>query len=88
MSKSNIELKLLSEFVDLKFEAKRHIYKVNDVVLPSVSILVKKHSEPFDEMFWASKVAKKKNTTISPPDRNIKNMGDVQSWLPVLLSGS
>jgi hypothetical protein len=31
--------------------------------------------------------AKKKNTTISPPARIIKNIGTVHSWLPVRLSG-
>jgi hypothetical protein len=63
-TKSNVQLLLSTNFNDLVFQEQEHIYKVNNKALPSVSALVKKHSQPFDEMFWADIVAKKQKVKV------------------------
>lgn len=52
-------------FSNLEFEPERHLYKVENKTLPSVSSLIKKHVEPFDEMYWATKVANKRKCPVS-----------------------
>lgn len=58
-----IQEEITNAFSDLEFEEGRHIYKVGNKLLPSVSGLVKKHAPGFDEKLQASRIAKKRNCT-------------------------
>lgn len=48
-------------FLDLEFEEGRHLYRVNNKILNSVSSMIKKHVHEFKEVEVAANVARKKN---------------------------
>jgi hypothetical protein len=58
MSKNVIDT-ISDSFSKLFFQEDKHIYTVNEKVLPSVSALVKSHCETFDELYWAEKEQQK-----------------------------
>jgi len=60
----NIQAQLVETFKDLSFEPERHIYRANNRTMISVSSMVKKHTEPFDEMYWAERIAKKRKISV------------------------
>lgn len=49
-----------NSFKELFFEEERHIYKVDEKVLPSVSSMLKNHYPEFDDVYWA-KIKGKEN---------------------------
>ena len=60
----NIQEQLIEAFKELSFEPERHIYRANNRTMISVSSMVKKHTEPFDEMYWAERIAKKRKISV------------------------
>lgn len=66
MNKVEVLLVNIDEaFHDLQFEPERHIYRIGNKTLPSVSSMIKKHVEPFDEIYWANKVANKRKCSVA-----------------------
>lgn len=58
MSKQVLNI-ISNSFSKLLFEEEKHIYTVDEKVLPSVSAMVKSHCIPFDELYWAKKEEQK-----------------------------
>lgn len=63
MSKQVLSI-ISDSFSKLFFQEDKHIYTVDEKILPSVSSMVKSHCETFDELYWAKKEEQKGKESI------------------------